>query len=428
MILITGVNGFIGKHLFNFYKNIKGEKVLGFDKNFHLSFLDENIEDLEFFDFVKDGRAEFIERFLSKLEGIKDKHLKIYHLASEVGVNFHNKTTFKSQMILNSNIYEILLELKYRGFKIDLAYASSSEVYGEVDDIDDIRIGQTRLLGIDRKPIFDKPERNEYILQKLFAEKLFDNLGLNSFSIQRFFNVFGYGQNSKKGFNAIILDRIYNENNISSEPLIINKNSSRTYTLIDEAIVKMVDDFESNIGTEYTSVENIYGKYTVNSLNLIKCHLFVADFILKNNFKGKEYNSIMGTLLLKKIDENDYIFSNILELDYVVNDNLDEIQNRSLFSELIFTKVLPEQSKTFLLELLKYHLLYLHKNYDKDILLHEDSKMDFVGTLINDDEELFSFAIMELDSNPKFKKIIEQIPIREMTKEKVTEVINLFRK
>ena len=425
MILITGVNGFIGKHLFNFYKNIKGEKVLGFDKNFHLSFLDENIEDLEFFDFVKDGRAEFIERFLSKLEGIKDKHLKIYHLASEVGVNFHNKTTFKSQMILNSNIYEILLELKYRGFKIDLAYASSSEVYGEVDDIDDIRIGQTRLLGIDRKPIFDKPERNEYILQKLFAEKLFDNLGLNSFSIQRFFNVFGYGQNSKKGFNAIILDRIYNENNVSSEPLIINKNSSRTYTLIDEAIVKMVDDFESNIGTEYTSVENIYGKYTVNSLNLIKCHLFVADFILKNNFKGKEYNSIMGTLLLKKIDENDYIFSNILELDYVVNDDLDEIQNRSLFSELIFTKVLPEQSKTFLLELLKYHLLYLHKNYDKDVLLHEDSKIEYLGTLIKEEDELFSILISELDSNLDFKNIINKIPYYELRKETIEEKISL---
>ena len=257
MILITGANGFIGKNLFNFYKDIRGEKVLGFDKNFHLSFLDENIENLEFFDFVKDGRAEFIERFLSKLEEAEDKHLKIYHLASEVGVNFHDKTTFKSQMILNSNIYEILLELKHQGFKIDLAYASSSEVYGEVDDIDDIQCGQTRLLAIDRKPIFDKPERNEYILQKLFAEKLFDNLRLNSFSIQRFFNVFGYGQNSKKGFNAIIVDRIYNENNVSSEPLIINKNSSRTYTLIDEAVVKMVDDFESNIGSEYTSVENI---------------------------------------------------------------------------------------------------------------------------------------------------------------------------
>ena len=425
MILITGANGFIGKNLFNFYKDIRGEKVLGFDKNFHLSFLDENIEDLEFFDFVKDGRAEFIERFLSKLEGIKDKHLKIYHLASEVGVNFHDKTTFKSQMILNSNIYEILLELKHQGFKIDLAYASSSEVYGEVDDIDDIQCGQTRLLAIDRKPIFDKPERNEYILQKLFAEKLFDNLRLNSFSIQRFFNVFGYGQNSKKGFNAIIVDRIYNENNVSSEPLIINKNSSRTYTLIDEAVVKMVDDFESNIGSEYTSVENIYGKYTVNSLDLIKCHLFIADFILKNNFKGKEYNSIMGTLLLKKMDENDYVFSDILELDYVVNDNLEEIQNRSLFSELIFTKVLPEQSKTFLLELLKYHLLYLHKNYDKDILLHEDSKLEYLGTLIKEGDELFNDLITELDVNSNIRNLVNKIPYYELRKETIEEKISL---
>jgi nucleoside-diphosphate-sugar epimerase len=425
MILITGVNGFIGKHLFNFYKNIKGEKVLGFDKNFHLSFLDENIENLEFFDFVKDGRAEFIERFLSKLEEAEDKHLKIYHLASEVGVNFHDKTTFKSQMILNSNIYEILLELKHQGFKIDLAYASSSEVYGEVDDIDDIQCGQTRLLAIDRKPIFDKPERNEYILQKLFAEKLFDNLGLNSFSIQRFFNVFGYGQDSKKGFNAIILDRIYNENNVSSEPLIINKNSSRTYTLIDEAVVKMVDDFESNIGSKYTSVENIYGKYTVNSFDLIKCHLFIADFILKNNFKGKEYNSIMGTLLLKKMDDNDYVFSNILELDYVVNDNLEEIQNRSLFSELIFTKVIPEQSKTFLLELLKYHLLYLHKNYDKDILLHEDSKLEYLGTLIKEGDELFNDLITELDVNSNFRNLVNKIPYYELRKEIIEENISL---
>lgn len=425
MILITGANGFIGKNLFNFYKDIRGEKVLGFDKNFHLSFLDENIENLEFFDFVKDGRAEFIERFLSKLEEAEDKHLKIYHLASEVGVNFHDKTTFKSQMILNSNIYEILLELKQQGFKIDLAYASSSEVYGEVDDIDDIQCGQTRLLAIDRKPIFDKPERNEYILQKLFAEKLFDNLRLNSFSIQRFFNVFGYGQNSKKGFNAIIVDRIYNENNVSSEPLIINKNSSRTYTLIDEAVVKMVDDFESNIGSEYTSVENIYGKYTVNSLDLIKCHLFIANFILKNNFKGKEYNSIMGTLLLKKIDENDYIFNNILELDYVIEDNLEEIQNRSLFSELIFTKVLPEQSKTFLLELLKYHLLYLHKNYDKDILLHEDSKLEYLGTLIKEGDELFNDLITELDVNLNIRNLVNKIPYYELRKETIEEKISL---
>ena len=425
MILITGANGFIGKNLFNFYKDIRGEKVLGFDKNFHLSFLDENIENLEFFDFVKDGRAEFIERFLSKLEEAEDKHLKIYHLASEVGVNFHDKTTFKSQMILNSNIYEILLELKHQGFKIDLAYASSSEVYGEVDTIDDIRNNQTKLLTITRKPIFDKPERNEYILQKLFAEKLFDNLRLNSFSIQRFFNVFGYGQNSKKGFNAIILDRIYNKEDTSNEPLIVNKNSSRTYTIIDEAIVKMVDDFESNIGAKYTSVENIYGEYTVNSLDLIKCHLFVADFILKNNFKGKEYNSIMGTLLLKKIDENDYIFNNILELDYVIEDKKDEIENRAIFRELVFIGILSEQTKTFLLELLRYHLLYLYKNYDKDILLHEDSKLEYLGTFIKEDDELFNDLITELDVNSNFRNLVNKIPYYELRKETIEEKISL---
>ena len=425
MILITGANGFIGKNLFNFYKDIRGEKVLGFDKNFHLSFLDENIENLEFFDFVKDGRAEFIERFLSKLEEAEDKHLKIYHLASEVGVNFHDKTTFKSQMILNSNIYEILLELKHQGFKIDLAYASSSEVYGEVDTIDDIRNNQTKLLTITRKPIFDKPERNEYILQKLFAEKLFDNLRLNSFSIQRFFNVFGYGQNSKKGFNAIILDRIYNKEDTSNEPLIINKNSSRTYTIIDEAIVKMVDDFESNIGAKYTSVENIYGEYTINSLDLIKCHLFIANFILKNNFKGKEYNSIMGTLLLKKIDENDYIFNNILELDYVIEDKKDEIENRAIFRELVFTGVLSEQIKTFLWELLRYHLSYLHKNYDKDILLHEDSKLEYLGTFIKEDDELFNDLITELDVNSNFRNLVNKIPYYELRKETIEEKISL---
>ena len=425
MILITGANGFIGKNLFNFYKDIRGEKVLGFDKNFHLSFLDENIENLEFFDFVKDGRAEFIERFLSKLEEAEDKHLKIYHLASEVGVNFHDKTTFKSQMILNSNIYEILLELKHQGFKIDLAYASSSEVYGEVDTIDDIRNNQTKLLTITRKPIFDKPERNEYILQKLFAEKLFDNLRLNSFSIQRFFNVFGYGQNSKKGFNAIILDRIYNKEDTSNEPLIVNKNSSRTYTIIDEAIVKMVDDFESNIGAKYTSVENIYGEYTINSLDLIKCHLFIANFILKNNFKGKEYNSIMGTLLLKKIDENDYIFNNILELDYVIEDKKDEIENRAIFRELVFIGILSEQTKTFLLELLRYHLLYLHKNYDKDILLHEDSKLEYLGTFIKEDDELFNDLITELDVNSDFRNLVNKIPYYELRKETIEEKISL---
>lgn len=424
MVLITGANGFIGKHLFNFYKNIKKEKVLGFDKNFHLSFLNGNENDLEFFDFVKDGKVEFFDRFLSRLKEVENKHLKIYHLSSEVGVNFHNKSTFKSQMILNSNIYEILLELKHEGFTIDLAFTSSSEVYGEIHNEKDIEKVKNKLLDLTRKPIFKKPERNEYILQKLFAEKMFDNLGLNSFSIHRLFNVFGYGQDSKKGFNGIILDRIYNGKN-SDSPLIVNKNSVRTYTSIDETIVKMTDDFEFNIGSESTTVENIYGKYTVNSLNLVKCHLFIAKFIIENNFKDIEYTSIMGALLLKKIDSKNNIFDNVLELNYIVDDKKDEIQNRSLFYELSFAGNVSKQVKEFLLELLKYHLLYLHKNYDKDILLHEDSKIEYLGTLIKEDDELLNDLITELDVNSNFRNLVNKIPYYELRKETIEEKISL---
>jgi hypothetical protein len=109
----------------------------------------------------------------------------------------------------------------------------------------------------------------------------------------------------------------------------------------------------------------------------------------------------------------------------VVNDNLDEIQNRSLFSELIFTKVIPEQSKTFLLELLKYHLLYLYKNYDKDILLHEDSKLEYLGTLIKEGDELFNDLITELDVNSNIRNLVNKIPYYELRKETIEEKISL---
>ena len=42
MIIITGVNGFIGKCLFNYYKFIRKQKVIGFDKEFEINFYKEN--------------------------------------------------------------------------------------------------------------------------------------------------------------------------------------------------------------------------------------------------------------------------------------------------------------------------------------------------------------------------------------------------
>ena len=418
MILITGANGFIGKNLFNFYKDIRGEKVLGFDKNFHLSFLDENIENLEFFDFVKDGRVEFIERFLSKLEEAEDKHLKIYHLASEVGVNFHDKTTFKSQMILNSNIYEILLELKHQGFKIDLAYASSSEVYGEVDDIDDIRIGQTRLLGIDRKPIFDKPERNEYILQKAFSEILFKNLGLKSCIIFRYFNVFGPGQNKNKGINVKLLNSILNP---KDEVFKINGTAIRTYTPINQAIIETFEKIELNKNLKF-SIHNIVGKYTLNNYTLMNCHLIVAEFIY--SLKVKEYSPLIMTLFLKELEDNKISSESLLEFNYTLIENDDEIKNRKVYKPLTFNYPYLQIEKEFLGELLVYYFIELNKTSGE--IINDDFKLKLIGELFADDEVALNYLI-DVTDNPRFEKLLKEIPLKEFTKDKVLKAVETFK-
>ena len=77
------------------------------------------------------------------------------------------------------------------------------------------------------------------------------------------------------------------------------------------------------------------------------------------------------------------------------------------------------------MELLRYHLLYLHKNYDKDILLHEDSKLEYLGTFIKEDDELFNDLITELDVNSDFRNLVNKIPYYELRKETIEEKISL---
>ena len=71
MIIITGVNGFIGKCLFNYYKFIRKQKVIGFDKEFEINFYKENEEDLYFFDFVKDDKSDFIQLIEDKMRTLE---------------------------------------------------------------------------------------------------------------------------------------------------------------------------------------------------------------------------------------------------------------------------------------------------------------------------------------------------------------------
>ena len=65
------------------------------------------------------------------------------------------------------------------------------------------------------------------------------------------------------------------------------------------------------------------------------------------------------------------------------------------------------------------------KNYDKDILLHEDSKLEYLGTLIKEGDELFNDLITKLDVNSNIRNLVNKIPYYELRKETIEENISL---
>ena len=414
MIIITGVNGFIGKCLFNYYKFIRKQKVIGFDKEFEINFYKENEEDLYFFDFVKDDKSDFIQL----IEDLKiSKEICFLHYASEVGVSNHQESTIKSQLILSSNIYEILLGLKTLDYKIDFVYASSSEVYGSVNDEDDIKEDQN-ILSLSKLSVFKKPERNEYILQKAFSEILFKNLNLKSCIIFRYFNVFGPGQNKNKGINAKLVNSILNP---KDEVFKINGTAIRTYTPINQAIIETFEKIESNKNLKF-SIHNIVGKYTLNNYTLMNCHLIVAGFIY--SLKVKEYSPLIMTLFLKELEDNKISSESLLEFNYTLIENEGEIKNRKVYKPLTFNYPYLQIEKEFLGELLVYYFIELDKTSGE--IINDDFKLKLIGELFADDEVVLNYLI-DVTDNPRFEKILKEIPLKGFTKDKVLKAVETFK-
>ena len=414
MVIITGVNGFIGKCLFNYYKFIRKQKVIGFDKEFEINFYKENEEDLYFFDFVKDDKSDFIQL----IEDLKiSEKICFLHYASEVGVSNHQESTIKSQLILSSNIYEILLGLKALDYKIDFVYAGSSEVYGSVNDENDIKEDQN-VLSLSKLSIFKKPERNEYILQKAFSEILFKNLDLNSCTIFRYFNVFGPGQNKTKGINAKLVNSILNP---KDEVFEINGTAIRTYTPINQAIIETFEKIEANKNSKF-SIHNIVGKYTLDNLTLMKCHFIVTEFI--NSLLVQEYSPLIKTLFLKELEDNKLSNKCPLGFSYTLTENKDEIKNRKVYKPLTFNYPYLQIEKEFLGELLIYYFIEL--NNRKGETINDDFKLKLIGELFADDEVALNYLI-DVTDNPRFEKILKEIPLKEFTKDKVLEAVKTFK-
>lgn len=211
-IAITGSLGFIGSHLGN-YLTTRGYEVIGFDNYSSPSdnptefcTIDKSIHDLSWY------FSTFRER---------DRPTVIMHLAAKVNVD-ESGIIPQSYLYNNINGTQEVIEacLKYN---IGLIYASSSEVYGNADEIPITESAPTRCESI-------------YAVSKLAGEKLVgvahQTRGLNAVRL-RVFNTYGPYQRESP-YGAMI--PIFVGQALRGEPITIfgGGRQARDYIHVDD--------------------------------------------------------------------------------------------------------------------------------------------------------------------------------------------------
>lgn len=198
-ILITGVNGFIGKNLCN-YLTSKNYNVYGIDNFFSSERKD--------FQIIKSQNLFFRERSILDKDIFKESPFPVdtvIHLAAQTSVlsSFENVT--ENNRINIKGFENILLLCKQNNVK-NFVFASSCAIYGD------------SILN-PKNEKYSKPNpKSPYAESKLENEKFSSNDTFNEINIigLRLFNIYGPLQNSSSKYSAVISKWINN--------LIKNKN------------------------------------------------------------------------------------------------------------------------------------------------------------------------------------------------------------
>ncbi len=180
-IFITGIAGFIGGHLADYF-DCKGDEVFGIDNYSHASkvpFLNEGIG-------VEYGDVRYWQDLV---KGIKKADL-VFHMAAQINVdksNAHPQETMDINLTGTANVLELC-----RTYNKPIVFASTSEVYG----------GHTEKIN-EGSPTY---AQSPYAVSKLAADKLCGNYhtlyGTKVFRV-RCFNTFGPYQ-SEDAYGAVI--------------------------------------------------------------------------------------------------------------------------------------------------------------------------------------------------------------------------------
>lgn len=222
-ILITGCCGFIGFHISKLLLE-NGHSVIGIDNlndYYDIKLKKDRVEELYTFDnficYIDDISD------LDDLSGIfeTNKIDKVLHLAAQAGVRYsiENPTAyFKSNI---EGFFNILECCKIN--KLPLIYASSSSVYGDVNEVPYKETDNTdypiSFYGATKK------------IDEIMAYSYFKSFGVNSIGL-RFFTVYGpFGRPDMAYFS--FTEKILNNKEIE---LFNNGENSRDFTYIDDIV------------------------------------------------------------------------------------------------------------------------------------------------------------------------------------------------
>lgn len=250
--LVTGCAGFIGSHL---AKRLcaKGHEVLGIDSltdYYSVKLKEHNLAQLKSYGSFTFVNKDLLQADLAAMLGVVDV---VFHQAAQPGVRASWGDQF--DVYVNDNVLatQRLLEAS-KGAKLKkFVYASSSSVYGDVEDMPMRETTRPR-------PI------SPYGVTKLAAENLctlyWQGFGVPTASL-RYFTVYGPGQRPDMAFHKFIVAAV------KGEPIVVygDGRQTRDFTFVDDIVDANLAAAECE---ESGLIANVGGGTRVNLASVIE--------------------------------------------------------------------------------------------------------------------------------------------------------------
>lgn len=225
-ILITGGAGFIG---FNLLKKLSSNKNNLIDVYDNFS---RGKKDIEFKKVIKRKNVNFFKVDLTVKFKLKRKYDDIYHFAAIVGVSNVNLNPLITLINNVKPLVTILEEIYSKKLKPKIIFASTSEVYGPVFELNKniLKFSEQTDLIFPSKVI----DRHSYLISKIYCEKLLELSGLK-YIIIRPHNIYG----PRMGYSHVIPELI-NKIKLKKKIDVFSPYHSRAFCFIDDAIDQIV--------------------------------------------------------------------------------------------------------------------------------------------------------------------------------------------